>query len=282
MIGLAIADVGPSWPKTASKGAVTALSLVAAALLAFLERESRTRAWVEMRAAAESLIQTIYLYRARAGTFKNLSDLQTALSERVHAVDAATSGRYLRTTLATHQLRAAEVLSGFGVAPWPPMQLASRVANCDSLVGPLSGDVYDESRVVDQIRRFEDNSRVQTWRATRLAAWIFALSAGAAGLLAASWRVGGLSIGAAALAAAVAAIVSWREYAAYEPLTESRDATATLLRGARGRWLARATKENALRRYVREVEEVLASEGTEWVRLTHQVHQSWLERTRRR
>ena len=282
MTALTVTQSGPAWAAIVLKAAVTALSLIAAALLAFLDRQSRSRAWVEMRAAAESLIQTIYLYRACAGVFNEPGNPQTTLSERVHVVDAATSGRYLRITLADHRLRTADILAGVATPAWPPQHLSSRIARCDDLVGPLSGTVYDESRVLDQVRRFEDTSRLQSWRAARLAAWIFALSAVGAGLLAASWRVGGLGFGSAAAAAAAAAVISWREYTSYEPLSESRDATATLLRGARGRWLARPDGQRALRRYAQAVEGILATEGNEWARLTSQVHQSWLERNRRR
>lgn len=253
------------------KGAVTALPLVAAALLGLVERRSRAGTWIELRYAAEYILREIYRSRAGAGNYGSHQTAPALLSQALVHVDTKTEGR------------SAALSNGYRSASlWPPPSLAVRISSADSLLGPLAASVYDEARVVDQLSFLETSVQRAERHATRLAMTIFLIGGSSAFLLAISWRWADVAAGAAAAAGLVAALVAWREYSQREARTDAMRTTCLALRSARGRWLALPFDErhtsSQMTAYVTEVEDALAAEASDWERSLRQAQQGLLTR----
>jgi hypothetical protein len=263
------------WAHTVSdilKAFVTALALIAAALLGLMDRRTRTGSWIQLRTAAESLLR--HIYRARAGVpaddggTTSISDLVTAMA----AVDHQTSGRALLSA------------KPYDWRTWPPASLWSRIPLCDTLLCGLTPNLYDQARVLDQLAHYEGRARSYDRNATWLAAAIFAVAGTSAFLLALSWRWGGLAAAAAVPASITAALVSWREYRQRDSRAEVMLTTCVAVRSARARWLAQPievrNEAGAVSRFVGEVEAALAEEGSDWERALRQAHMGLIARHR--
>jgi len=100
-----------------------------------------------------------------------------------------------------------------------------------------------------------------------------------------SWRSPGLTVYAAVPASVVAALVSWREYRQRDARVDAMLTTCVAVREAFARWQSLGGTERdsqeALPTFVHEVEEALATEGTDWERGLRLAHQNFADRHRR-
>jgi len=253
---------------TALRVLVTALPFLAAAVLGLLARHNRLGSWVAARSAAESMIREIYLFRAQAGDYLRSESPPALFAEVLAQMDSGADILHERPTkeLPVH---------------WPPKRLMTRVAPADRLLSPLTPQVYDDARALDQLRYFERNAHSLNRQSGRLAKTIY-LFTGSAGLaLALSWKWEPVGLGlAGGFAALAAAFVAWREFRQLDQQLTAWMLTAAAVRAARARWLAHGTDgtdERVLANYVGEVEAALAAEGSEWSRRLLQAHLTFAE-----
>jgi hypothetical protein len=261
------------------KSFVTGLPLIAGILLGWMDRRSRTGTWIEIRASAESILREIYRFRARVKPYESVAKQGTKdANRRFHKVLAQIDFAMAE--------RSAGRLHAAGSESWPPASLESRIPLMDNLVGPLSADVYDEARVCDQLNEFDGKARKTERSATLQSTAIFGLAAISAFFLSLSWRWAPLGAWAAVATTLLAACVSWREYRHWDARADAYRSTAVGLRSARGRWHARQKdgriSSDELVRYVREVEDALASEGFSWQRTLRQAEGAFVNRHRGR
>jgi len=269
-----------SWALDASyvvKGLITALPIAAAVLLGLIDRRARTGSWIELRAAAESTIREIYRFRASAAPFgEDVREASRLLADALADFDTRTSGRSLVSWTATPATRGG----------WPPSALWDRVLATDTLLGPLTARGYDEARVQEQLAHFDYATRRSERRATLLSTLIFVVAGSAAFLFALSWKEPSLAVVAAIPASLAVAFMSWREYGQRDARADTMLATSVAVRAARGRWLSLEPGERGsllhLRTLVAEVEEALATEGSDWERGLRQSQQGFMDRHRGR
>ena len=258
-----------------AQGLVLGLPLAAGFLLTLMERRARSGTWVELRAAAEAFVREIYRERSRAADPPGPKTARTGLGAALHEIDRRTGGRLLLAP--SRPLGASD--------HWPPPHLWDRIHHRDCLLGPLTPDLYDGARVLDQLQHFERSAQDFDRKATWLAALIFVAAGIAAFLLALSWRDPDFAAAAAVPATLAAALVSWREYRQRDARVDAMLSTYVAVREARGRWLALPSNDreapDALRAYANEVEEALAAEGADWERGLRIAHQNLGDRHRR-
>ena len=258
------------------KGLATGLPLLAGVLLGVISRRGSTGDWVDLRAAAEAMLREIYRFRALADPYNAPSPpAAESLAARFTAIDEKAGGR---TTAVPGAGR-------YRPQSWPPEQLLRRIPVVDSLVGPLTGEVYDRARVSDQLAHYEDRVKSFDREGTALAVALLAVAAAAAFLLAISWRWKPPGVYAAGAAAVAAALASWNVYRQRDAGAKTMLLTSVGVRTARARWLALPPGERerpeSVQLLVEEVESALAAEGSDWERTLRQAHGDFLSRHRK-
>lgn len=250
--------------------ALTALPLIAAALLATMERRNRTGSWVENRAEAEAVIREIYLYRARVGDYRSQegTDRQANFASMLSTID---SGADLLSKGDPSRLS----------APWPPDKLKKRIPLNDNLTGELTSEMYDVARAQNQLRYFEKSTKQLSSSSFWWAVGLYVFAGCSAFALTLSWRETWESvmlIPAAVSASFVAALISWREYRQDDQQVTTSLLTTTAVRAARTRWLANSPRTpDSLPNFASEVEAALSAEGSEWTRRIKQAHLSFVK-----
>jgi hypothetical protein len=254
------------------KTAVTLLPILAAVLLGLLERAVQVGSWVEMRAAAESLLREIYRARAQAPPYDSEGLAGSLLSESLKQVDDRAGGRL------------AEDIERAASSAWSPRDLSDRVPVIDSLLGPLTPSVYDEARALQQADFLSSAADGTAGRARKLTLAIYTFGGLAAFFLAASWRENWAAAFAGGSASLLAAVLSWREYRQWDARAKDYRSTVLAIRATRAQWLSYAgvtrESENTLKWYVTSVETSLGAENADWERALRQAHQGIFDRYR--
>lgn len=261
---------------------ITALPLIAVVLLGLMERIARTRPWIEQRSAAEAILGEIYRFRALAAPYNQPVDgvVQESTAAKV-------LGRSLKAIELQSEGRAFQNPSGVVAGPaWPPSGAFARVTKVDGLLGAVSGSVYDQARVLDQITFHENNSAQVDRRAMLTAMAIFGLSALTTLSFTVSWAQEWPYMGfASILAATTATFVAWRAYKQRDGIVNTSLSTIVLLRHARTKWLSIPSNERddaaRVAKYVTEVEDTFASERLEWQRAVRSAQTAYLDAAKR-
>lgn len=254
------------------KSAATILPLVAATILGLMERSMRIGSWVDLRAAAESLLREIYRVRAHVPPYHDANLARALFAESLKQFDDKTGGRIAKDVGQTTS------------HVWSPQELHPRVPLVDTLLSRLRPSAYDEARAVDQLKFLSRAAQEAGDEALRWTLAIYVFAAVSVFFMAVSWRESWASAVLGISATVLAAFLSWREYQQWDARAASFRSAVLAIRAARAQWLSHpvATRESleTLTWYVESVEMALAVENADWDRALRQAQRGFFDRYR--
>jgi hypothetical protein len=237
-------------------------------LITAANRFKQGNQWLLLRATAEAIKREIYRYRARAGDYKEVSNVAPATSEPPKpAPPGPDQVLAQRVEEITRRVMRTEV-NASGLKPYdknkglPPYMYATQGG--DDGFSVLTADRYVQVRLADQLHYFRTRA-VKHERKLKVVQWSIFIFGGLGSLLAAINR----QVWIALTTALAAALTTYLSYQQTEATVTKYNQAATDLNNVKSWWTALPPEEQAkqdnVNTLVDHTEQVLQSELAGWV-----------------